>query len=642
MTQLIRHRGPDDEGYILFKEDSQPPIILGGCDTPSEVYKSPLPYCPKKQVQEQKEIPCIASLGHRRLSIVDLSPAGHQPMASEDQTLWITYNGEIYNYIEVRQELISKGHNFQTQSDTEVILKAYQEWGSDCLQSFNGMFAFIIYDHARKRVFTARDRFGVKPLYYWISPQGSIAFASEIKQFSALPGWSPHINGQKVYDFLNWGVLNHTEETLFHGVRQLRGGECLDFDLTPSGTSNFKPRQWYRLSPKPFKGSFEQAAHEYKDLLQNSIKLRLRADVDIGSCLSGGLDSSAIVCLSNQLLRNQEANGRQKTFSACSEVKRFDERSFIDMIVNHTDVKSHHVYPSIDSLFEESRSITWHQDEPFISTSIYAQWLVFKLVKENHVKVILDGQGADELLAGYHGFFGNRFYGLLRSLQLMKLFQEIATTKRLHKGTKPWPLILNKLMPDLIRQPIRKILGKSAANPAWLNVNLLNAHDRDPFHKHKHNLLQDQSRHQLLHSSLPMLLHFEDRNSMAHSIESRTPFLDYRLVEFTLGLPDEYKIKNGWTKRVLRESMKGILPEPIRSRIDKLGFVTAEEDWVKRHHSQFLQSVDDSIDISNGILRPSVKGLASDIISGKRPFSYLLWRLISFGQWAKTFSVKVN
>ncbi len=638
MTAIIRHRGPDDEGYVFFQKDNADSFIFGGCDTPKNVYGAPQSYCPNKSIDSFNRQPCIAALGHRRLSIVDLSQAGHQPMCTNDSMIWITYNGEVYNYLEIRSELEALGHKFQTQTDTEVILQAYKQWGKDCLHRFNGMFAFVLFDRRTKMVFAARDRFGVKPLYYWISPQGLVAFASEIKQFNTLPGWNAKMNGQRVYDFLNWGVLDHTHETLFAGVKQLRGGEYLEFFLDAKITLH--PKKWYHLKERFFQGGMQEASEQFLYLLQDSVKLRLRADVDVGSCLSGGIDSSAIVCLANHFLKDKQAQGKQKTFSACSEIQRYDERPYIEMIVNKTGVEAHYTYPSLDGLFDECDKIIWHQDEPFVSTSIYAQWQIFKLVKEKNVKVMLDGQGADEQLAGYHGFFGNLFYDLFRTLQWKSLITEIQHAKQRHQHVQPLFLLMNKLIPDFIRQPLRKVLGKSAANPNWLDTNMLNAERKDPFRDSQNKTLTHQSIQQILHSSLPMLLHFEDRDSMAHSVESRTPFLDYRLVEFTLGLPNKHKLSEGWTKRVLREGMTEILPEPIRNRTDKIAFATAEEDWIRVQQPKlFCNALEEACDHSQGILKPEINQWAREMIQGNKPFNYQLWRCISFGQWIKRFSV---
>jgi len=447
-----------------------------------------------------------------------------------------------------------------------------------------------------------------------------------------------------------WGLTDHTDETLFDRVYQLRPGHSLNlpvkgFAVMPDG--HLPVRQWYELKPKQFSGSFEDAAAEFRNRLTDSVRFRLRADVPVGSCLSGGLDSSSIVCIMNLLLQETGASDLQKTFSACADVERFDERQWIDEVVRHTKVDAHYVYPSVENLFDESPAITWHQDEPFGSTSIYAQWNVFRLAAQNGVKVMLDGQGADEQLAGYHGFFAPRFAGLLRAGRLLQLWKEIQQVKKLHGHSELRALIYmaNMLLPAFVRQPLRTITGRTHAVPSWLNINALGATPQDPFVElgHYTHSIQAMSRAQLTATGLQMLLHWEDRDSMAHSIESRVPFLDYRLVEFVLGLPDDFKLADGLTKRVLRTGMSGVLPDQIRDRVDKLGFVTPEEVWVREQASDvFRYKLCRSVDISQGILRRKSLVMLEDMIAGKRPFSFLPWRLINFGEWMETFSVSRN
>ena len=304
MIQIIQHRGPDDEGYLLFNHKKHSPLFRST-------------QIPQSINQESWS----SAMGHCRLSILDLSSAGRQPMCSAQQRYWISYNGEVYNYQTIRAQLIDLGYTFQSNTDTEVVLKAYEEWGQECLQRFNGMFAFIIYDTYQKRIFAARDRFGIKPLYYWLSPKGFLAIASEIKQFTQLPGWCAKINKQRTYDFLTWSALDHTEETLFNEVFQLQGGHCFDWKLSSHSPPNVF--QWYQLTPKKFSGTEEEAALQLHSLLEDSVRLRLHADVEVGSCLSGGLDSSSIVCLVHKILKEQNKQHKQKTFSAYATEKRW-------------------------------------------------------------------------------------------------------------------------------------------------------------------------------------------------------------------------------------------------------------------------------------------------------------------------------
>lgn len=653
MTNFIRHRGPDDEGFVLFGNEKSTPIVCGGSDTPHQVWQANLPYSPKTTLAAQSHGPVRIALGHRRLSIIDLSPLGHQPMSYANSRYWIVYNGEVYNHVELRSELEAIGYHFISHSDTEVILAAYTEWGDDCLQRFNGMFALAIYDTQRKNIFLARDRFGVKPLYYWMSPAGFLAFASEIKQFTCLPGWQPQVNGQKAYDFLTAGLSDHTDETMFSGVYQLQPGHLLNIDCTEqtqlTGTTQRLPaKQWYTLAAQSFEGDYATACREFSERFQAAISLRLRADVPIGSCLSGGLDSSSIVCVINQLLKEHGANARQKTFSACANVAKYDERKWIDMVTEHTSVEAHYVYPELEGLFTSAAKITWHQDEPFGSTSIYAQWNVFRLAADNGVKVMLDGQGADEQLAGYHGFFGPHLASLFRHGRWLALLQEMFAMKRVHGYgfDRAGKYLLNYIVPETIKDPLRRRTGRQHNAPDWLNLDRLGALPVNPMVSngaYTAQNIKDLSISQLVSSNLQMLLHWEDRDSMAHSIESRVPFLDYRLVEFVLGLPDEFKLHGGVTKRVLRDSMRSVLPEGVRMRMDKLGFVTPEEVWLKeRATGQFRAALNESIDISHGILNAdATRCLFEKTLQGDVPFSFLQWRLINFGHWLKAFQLQV-
>jgi asparagine synthase (glutamine-hydrolysing) len=644
MTAVIRHRGPDDEGLALFDSAELLPRVLGGPDTPPGVYQSKHRFSPTRPLNPEERQPCVGALANRRLAIVDLSASGHQPMSDLGGRYWLTYNGEIYNHVELRAELERRGHRFISHADTEVLLHAYREWGEDCLSRFNGMFAFVMLDRVARRIFAARDRFGVKPLYYWSSPEGLTAFASEIKQFSVLPGWQAHVNGQRAYDFINWGLSDHTSETLFRGVDQLRGGEYLSARLDDLGRG-VRTRRWYTLTAAPIDQS--TAAEAYRALLEDSVRLRLRSDVPVGSCLSGGLDSSTIVCLANRQLRGAAAEALQKTFSARSSDPRFDEGRFIDAVVCSTGAANFQIEPPVGGLFDALPEITWHQDEPFGSTSIYAQWHVFALAAANNVKVMLDGQGADEQLGGYTTFFSARFANLARRGQVGSLVHEMRTAHKVH-GVRTHQLLAyaaSPLLPEFVRQPLRRLSNRSATvGSACIDLERLAAKPLDPFVAcgGKATSVAKLSRAQILHTSLPMLLHWEDRDSMAHSIEARVPFLDYRLVELSLGLPEEQKLACGVTKRVLRDAMRGVLPEEVRSRLDKIGFATAEEMWLRRERAEeFRAAMRDAVAASRGILRSSAMQLLDEIIDGRRAFSHLPWRMISFGAWMQRFEMQL-
>lgn len=647
MADMVRHRGPDGEGYAMFAGAELSVTPFAGPDTPRHFNASQYSYLPR-HAQALPDASCSALLAHRRLAIVDLSAAGHQPMSYADGRYWIAYNGEVYNHIELRTELESLGHRFVSHSDTEVMLAAYAQWREGCLSRFNGMFAFVLLDRQERRIFAARDRFGIKPLYYRVSAGGQLAFASEIKQFSVLPEWRARLNHQRGYDFLVWGLSEHSDETLFNGVRQLRGGESVSLsldDLRPAGHEAGLPvRAWYELKGAAFIGDLDAAATRFRELLTDAVRLRLRSDVPVGSCLSGGLDSSAIVCLMHDLLKEQGGSGGQQTFTAYSEGGGFDERPYAREVIAATGVDPYFVSPKLDELFSDLGRIAWHQDEPFSSTSIYAQWKVFELAGARHVKVMLDGQGADEALGGYPVFWGARLAGLWRGRCFGTLAAEIGALRTVQGRGHLASLrqMLSSLVPANWIDMARNAGGDRGA-PPWLDFQRLRAQPGNPFHapgQSVRSTVAALSLAQLTRINLPMLLHWEDRNSMAHSVEARVPFLDYRLVELALGLPDDYKLGQGWTKRILRESLRGVLPERIRLRRDKIGFETPELQWMRKQPEAFRAALMRAAELSRDMIAPAgVRALFDQIVTGRTPYSYLPWRLISFGAWVEKFAV---
>ena len=627
----IIHRGPDDFGYEFFKERT----IEGQNKTRK--------YERIKNYQHYNNN--ALAITHRRLSVIDLSSAAHQPMSFADERYWIIYNGEVYNYKELREELEALGYQFKSHTDTEVVLASYVQWGKECLHRFNGMWVFIIFDSETGTVFASRDRFGVKPLYYWYSPEGFLAFASEIKQFTALPGWSALLNRQRAYDFLTFGLIDHTHETLFADVYQLRGGEAIEFPVSdvPQPLPVYR---WYNLDITKFQGTYDDVVLKFRDILSDAVRLRLRSDVPIGSCLSGGLDSSSIVCLANDILKESGDQSVQKTFSAFSHERRVDESGFVSEVVACRNIESLSIYPDMDDLFRELDGIIWHQDEPFDSTSIFAQWNVFRLASQHQVKVMLDGQGADELLGGYHYFFGIHFAGLLSKLKFFTLFKEIIAARKLHSYRVRSNLghIVYFTLPGSLRGILDMILPQHGEAKDWFNLGSLTKNpEKSPFIEIKCNdPFTDECYSRLLTTNLPALLHWEDRNSMAFSIESRVPFLDYRLVEFSMSLPTECKINEGITKKVLRDSMTGILPEKIVTRRDKLGFATPEEEWIRKNPDVWRKAVQEAIIDSQGIIKSEALNRFNEVLIGKRPFTQHIWRAICFGAWMKKFHVQLD
>ena len=646
MNNQLKHRGPDDEGYLIIN-NANGYLALGGKDT--KFVNSDLSYIPTDKISKYDEEKILLAFGHRRLSIVDLSVCAHQPLSVDNDDYWIIYNGEVYNHLEIRQELETLGYKFNSHSDTEVILRAYSHWQEKCLDKFNGMFAFLILDKKRKQVFIARDRFGVKPLYYYQNETG-IYFASEIKAFTVLPQWQANLNHQRAYDFLVNGLLDHTEETLFVNVKQLRGGEYALIDLlnlSDLQKNGLLKHRWYYLEEKKYKNEYQTACKDFKNMFIDAVKLRLRSDVTVGSCLSGGLDSSAIVTVINQIHKEGNNKSLQSTFSAYSSHKEFDEREYINEVAKENEINDYYCEPSLENLFAVNDKITWYQDEPFGSTSIYAQWSVFELVKEKNIKVMLDGQGADELLAGYQGLYFQVYLNeLFHQGKFIKFIKEAIKLKEIY-AFKLKALILKSifsLIPRILQNLIGKVLGKKQYKLDWINKNKLDYFTKNIMVSNsinEHNV-QDLSYKQLIYSHLPMLLHWEDRDSMVHSVESRVPFVDYRLVELAYSMPSSYKINKGISKRILRDSLDGILPDKIKNRISKLGFVTPEEIWLKNNKDLFRQKLLEALDASGGIFnKTQVILIFEEIVNGSRKFDFWIWRLISFGTWMRVFKVYV-
>jgi asparagine synthase (glutamine-hydrolysing) len=585
MMAEIKHRGPDDEGIYLSEN---------------------------------------IGLGFVRLSIIDLSQSAHQPMFDESGRYVIIYNGEVYNYIEIREELKTKGYKFKSNGDTEVVLYSFLEWGNDCLNRFNGMFAFVIYDTINKILFAARDRFGVKPFYYYLNNEKFI-FGSEICAILSVLGKPVQQNNDAIFDYIVFNRTDQTEETFFKDIKKLQHGCYFEIKY-----NKFKKDKWYNL--KDNLGKSFNSSEEFKDLLSSSIGLRLRSDVPVGVCLSGGLDSSAIVSLLLKDFNRKDIN----TFSAVYDKvgHKYDESKFINEYRNQLD-NMFFISPSADSLIKDINSFIRAHNEPVTSTSHYAQFKVMELAKSN-VVVTLDGQGADELLAGYHYFFGIYFKELLRKFKLMKLSSEMFHYIFNHKDLYGLKTFSYFLAPSFLKKKAR-ILEKG-----YLTKSFCEGHNTENIIVD--NIYNSKSIYEALINhfeyKLEHLLKWEDRNSMWYSLEARVPFLDYRLVERTLSMNSSFKIKKGMTKFLLRDSMKNILPENIRIRKDKIGFNTPEDEWFRT--SMFKKLVDDILSSKSFSERGYVdvkkaKKLYSKHLENKINISRDIWKWINIELWFREF-----
>jgi asparagine synthase (glutamine-hydrolysing) len=563
---------------------------------------------------------------------------------------WLIFNGEVYNYIELRSDLVKRGYEFVTASDSEVILAAYAEWGPACLSRFNGMWALAIFDRAANTLFLARDRFGVKPLYYRLT-NGSLAFASEIKAFTALADWSAKANRTQFMDFLVWGLIDHTTDTLFDGVWQLGAGHYLLLDLTEfSGQASrskmamVQPQRWYDYPP-PSAEAPREAAEELRAALEDAVRLRLRSDVPVGSCLSGGLDSSAIVCLMSREFARAGVKGTLKTFTARSPDKAFDESDYAAAVVKTCGAEANYITPTPEILLENLDRLIWHQDSPLISGSTIAQWMIFREARKQGVIVMLDGQGADEILCGYRGFFGAFLAGLMRQGRVAAWWREAGAMRR----ESGFPMMRAMgytaayLRPELVGW-LGRFDHRAYSDREWLHESRRSAYGTDPVRTlgGRANSVREMSTAQVAATNLPMLLHWEDRNSMAFSVEARVPFLDYRVVELCLRMKDEDKLGGGLSKAALRHSMRGIVPDRVLDRRDKMGFVTAESLWMRRDMApRFRAELLAAVKALPEIVDPTILDRFDEMLAGRRSFDHRYWRVITAARWAEVFSAKI-
>lgn len=595
MTDMVAYRGPDGEGHVNLMDGR-------------------------------------LWLGHRRLAIIDVSDAGHQPMSYGDGRYWITFNGEVYNYIELRAELKNKGYRFHSGSDTEVILAAYQEWGEKCLDRFNGMWAFIIADDETGVVFGARDRFGVKPFYYAVDGD-RLGCSSEIKQLRAAGFGSGRADRQEVAKFIAYGDVNVERGTFFEGISQLLPGEAFSWN-TGEGMDAFRVFRYYRPAANPdmrADGRLAEYQERFNYLLEDAVRLRLRSDVPVGTCLSGGMDSSSIALITQRLLAEQGGKERQKTFTSCFSDPRYDEWGFAEAIVQKTAADSYRVFPDMDSLLDEWPRVAWHQEEPVRSTSIFAQWNVMRLASGQEIKVLLDGQGADEVMAGYHYYIPIYLASLLGKGMITTFTGELSSLNRTGILAVTEPLYRVFLKTAYYLLGLKGLRGQAAR--ALFNSSYQELRRPD--------IPSDFQRYQYydIFSSLQSLLRHEDRNSMAFSIEARTPFLDYRMVELFLMMPGEYKINGGWTKPFLRNAMQGVMPENVRLRVDKKGFVTPEAVWARKNIGQIgeiLLQDDSPLEIW-----VDKQKLRNFVWHNEDAFDYqTLWKLLSVHHWMRVFSLR--
>lgn len=581
MNDLISHRGPDSEGFY---------------------FESNLAF------------------GHRRLSILDLTQDGHQPMGYL-QKYFITYNGEIYNYLEIKEELISYGYSFDSKTDTEVILASYDKWGEKCVDKFNGMWAFAIHDKQKNIVFCSRDRFGVKPFYY-TQTEDKFAFGSEIKQLLVLK--NPMVNIEVVVDYLVARMLENTNKTFFKNIFKLEPSSNLIYDLK---TNKIQIYKYYDILKQETQTQ-DDPIKKYENELIRSIKIRLRSDVTVGSCLSGGLDSSSVATIASNMLHDNKF----MAVHAKSIEKSSDESEYAKIVANNANLDLHIVTPNIEDFKNSIDEVVYTQEEPFGGPSIFMQYFVMKKAKEIGCKVMLDGQGGDETLLGYERYYPSIYIDIFKKHGLFSMIKNIILSSKNNSKMS---------FKNIMKYTFGSILSKLRKKAYMLECDFVKKEYMNDF-KFLDELSKNYfdvfklSKYEITYTNLPALLRFEDKNSMRHSVETRLPFLDYKALECALNTDSEIKIKDGWTKYILRMIIKDKLPQNVVFRKNKLGFNAPDKSWISSIDSQIISEIKNS-KIINKI--SNIDALLSKI---DKINDLLKFRLYSIAVWERVYNVKID
>lgn len=573
MTAALAHRGPDGEGHWQNESGH-------------------------------------AMLGHRRLSIIDLSAAGHQPMGydtvqhnSPASRYTIVHNGEIYNYIELRDILQKKGYQFQTQTDTEIIAAAYDCWKDECVEYFDGMFAFAVWDDKEKELFAARDRFGEKPFFYFFDGKNFL-FASEMKALWAA-GVERTANQKMLFNFITIGYTGNParpEETFYENIYKLPPASFLKFS---SIYFQYSVQQYWDIDPAEQTSIKDaEAIEQFRHLLTTSVKRRLRSDVPVGTSLSGGLDSSSITAIAYEL--NASSNSHT-CFTATFPGFEKDELAYAKQIADQYRLQHYTVALTGDQLMNEWEKICYHQEEPFGSASIYAQYKVYELAASHSVKVLLDGQGADETLAGYHKYYKWYWQELFRNRKLsksgeLKAARELGITEPFTYQNKIAAYFPGFASVVMERHYLLKAIRHEDLTREFVQLQSKEAYYTPPEHFDLNGVLYFNT----CTHGLEELLRYADRNSMAHGREVRLPFLSHELVEFIFSLPADFKIRKGWTKWLLRETVKNKLPGSVTWRKDKVGFEPPQQQWMAGNDmKEAIQEAKRKL-VNAGVLKSSV------------------------------------
>jgi asparagine synthase (glutamine-hydrolysing) len=617
----LHHRGPDDSGYLLWDGRGEP---WRGHQLPNR-YEARVGFL------------------HRRLSIIDLTPGGWQPMASADGSADIVYNGEIYNYLELRNELEKLGHRFRSRSDTEVLLTAWQQWGRASLTRLVGMFAFAILDRRARRLVLARDCFGIKPLYF-ARFRGGFAFASEIKALLEHPRVSRRAAAGTIGIYLRTGVVDLGSETFFADVAQLPAAHLLTLDLDAPEHPQLE-RYWDLPSDGPADIGENEAAERLRTLFLESVRLHLRSDVPVGAALSGGIDSSSIVAA----MRRLEPAAEIHSFTYAADDAVLGEEHWADLAASAAQTRTHKTRADAADLRRDLDALIAGQDQPFGSTSIYAQYRVFALARDNGIKVMLDGQGADEMFAGYRPYLAARAVSLLREGAVCEAWSLLRNAAQLPGETLGRSLvrIAAGLAPSSAISFALALRGRARGRAPWLDESWFAARGAglpDIVTGGGRRTLREALAATFAATSLPALLRYEDRNSMLHSVESRVPFLTPALVEFAFRLPERFHIApDGTSKSLFRRAMRGIVPDAILGRRDKIGFQTPELEWLRQLRPWLEEVLAPPSAEAVPMLRPAAMRAELDaVLAGRARFDWRVWRWVNLVRWSQLYAVRYD
>ena len=583
INNLIFHRGPDDEGFFFEKN---------------------------------------FAFGHRRLAILDLSSDGHQPMNYLADKYTITYNGEVYNYLEIRKELEGCGYVFYSNTDTEVILASYDKWGESCIEKFNGMWAFAIYNRDKNIIFCSRDRFGIKPFYY-TEIEDKFVFGSEIKQLLEFYE-TKFVNSDILSDYLLYGLEEHTNETFFKNIYKLEQSHNLIYDLA---TNKFKIYKYFDLKCNKYFDTLgeKESVQELSRIFNKAVELRLRSDVKVGTCLSGGLDSSSIAAIASK--KYFESSGEKFiAIHAKSIEEKTDESNFADEVAEYCNLNMLKVEPALEDFSNIVKEVVYTQEEPFGGPSIFMQYFVMKKARESGCIVMLDGQGGDETLFGYETYYEVYFASLFYKFKFIKFFKEFQKLKLFQTSKKQ---IIKSTISVLMGSKMRYLKYLLGMNPLSLKIKY---NHKRLNHLYDFLKFKDFQKRELMQRNLPHLLRCEDKNSMRNSVETRLPFIDYQFVQCAISMNDDLKFKHGYLKYLLRKVVRNILPKRIVWRTNKFGFEAPTDMWIAQHKDKMIDQIEKS-----SLVKYMVE-LNHESFNNNN----ILWKLYNVAIWEEVYEMKID